>query len=401
MNKLNILHILILCYIISFFVGCGAVATVTEIPSSTSIEVTTSNAVQEVTPNEAIEVVPLYNTIDSTDMHEVIFTYLDNAYTAYASLAYTDMADFFNTDTDLNKNMLVGLEMLIQRRALISQFDFAYVDTTKHLYKITFEADAEDAPDDFWEERYTDPDISVVHFRITGDDSVAYPPFFALNSQHTMVMRNTDDGWVIETHYYPGMTRTFFVESNMEIQSAQDMYDNLMDEFRIDRTEHAEIPSNVQLYDGQAAADYAQEYISTGNNEYYTIPDWQGNCQNFVSQALYAGFSYDGYEAMNNSWFAGSGGGSPAWENVNHFWEYAVEENGLGGTEIQAVRGLEVGDVIQVRSQQSDEPDKYSHIYMLVDKEQMLLAQNTPASLVSYADLWNFDMRLFSPEYSD
>ena len=93
-------------------------------------------------------------------------------------------------------------------------------------------------------------------------------------------------------------------------------------------------PAGAALYDGKAAAAYAARWMQPPNPAYYDIGDWIGNCANFTSQCIRAGFgggdSPQGGAAMTDEWFAGAGGGSPAWENVGKFWDYAMRAGDFG-----------------------------------------------------------------------
>ena len=105
---------------------------------------------------------------------------------------------------------------------------------------------------------------------------------------------------------------------------------------------------------------------------------------------------------MTPEWFAGIGGGSPAWENVEHFWEYATAEKeaGLTGEVVDSILQLKPGGLIQVRTKCSENSsEKYNHSLLLADTETLTLAQNTPDCFLYYSDLVFTDIRFFNPKY--
>ncbi len=96
------------------------------------------------------------------------------------------------------------------------------------------------------------------------------------------------------------------------------------------------------LYSGARGAAYANKYYKNSNSCFYFVNGY--DCTNFVSQCIWAG--YGGWNAtmsdaaminnisnkvcMTSTWYAGSGGGSAAWESVEALWDYAVGNTGNG-----------------------------------------------------------------------
>lgn len=132
-------------------------------------------------------------------------------------------------------------------------------------------------------------------------------------------------------------------------------------------------------YSGARGAAYANKYVSNANSYFYSTGS---DCTNFVSQCIWAG--YGGWTAtmststmqsnisnkvrmVSGTWYAGSGGGSSAWESVNALWNFAVGNTGRGPkatgynnggyyTEILPI-DIGVGDVLQ----KSNEGSSYYH----------------------------------------
>ena len=142
--------------------------------------------------------------------------------------------------------------------------------------------------------------------------------------------------------------------------------------------------ATTYTYSGNRGASYANKYYSSANSYFYTATG--RDCTNFVSQCIWAG--YGGWNTsmsnstmqsnitnnvrMTSTWFAGSGGGAPAWENVDELWNYVVGNTGTGPKAVGYNNGgyytdllpidIAVGDVLQRGSDGSD----YSHSVYVV-----------------------------------
>ena len=88
---------------------------------------------------------------------------------------------------------------------------------------------------------------------------------------------------------------------------------------------------------------------------------------------------------MTSTWYAGSGGGSSAWENVDSLWNYVVGNTGKGpkayghnnGSHYSGILPIDmcVGDVLQKSSNGSD----YTH--------SMYVISNPGGSNPSYSEI--------------
>lgn len=113
---------------------------------------------------------------------------------------------------------------------------------------------------------------------------------------------------------------------------------------------------NLVLYDRDAAASYGASWIGRRNEDWWDYSRQGGNCQNFVSQCLYAGgipmdtqgdavWKWYG-EAIND--LDETRGCSASWINVDYFYQYAQENEGYGlaaQTDASYWEG-DIGDVI-------------------------------------------------------
>lgn len=399
--------ILFLLCITFFLSACSPVNTERQ-PSSEPLESSTEQ-------NQVIaEVNNIYIPAQPLTKEETIRQFFEQQYNAYTSLQYIDISYLINMEQNRFRNALTWLENLIQRRRLISDNKFCYVDTNKYHYTISYEEEAKDRRMDFYRERgIHNEEEELVHFTITGEKDKTYPPFMAVNGQHTMRLKQADGIWKITFHYYPGSSR-LRTRTPLAVLSEEEMLRDLKEEFKElspEATDVIQIPANASPYNGSRAVEYARTYIASTNPAFYDIEDWVGNCANYTSQCLWYGFGSNDRvspgrrENMTSQWYAGGGGGSPAWENVETFWNYVAasrgtRESGIHGEIVETIFGLDIGGIIQTRSGRfRDSDERFSHSLLLVDKSTLLLAQNTPDSFIYYSDLADVDTRFFNPQY--
>jgi|GEM_PF-6122598 hypothetical protein len=144
---------------------------------------------------------------------------------------------------------------------------------------------------------------------------------------------------------------------------------------------------NTTTYQRQLAVTYANDYVYNNNSYFYNANVAGGDCTNFVSQAIRAGFygtnsgissrkimdhhpSYD----YSTGWYAGSGGGSSAWENNGAFFSYITNHSRNIGPigEVISKSQMQNGDVMQMGYGTS-----YVHTVILVDRVNWKFAQHT------------------------
>lgn len=333
---------------------------------------------------------------------QTIAAYFERQYEAYTGLSEPDVSDLLDLSQPENQNRVVWLQMLTMRRRLLAEHKLCYVETSAYPYSILYEDEPEDERMEFWSSRLPEEgNDAVYHFRIKGEPGRVYPPAFAAGAQHTVFLRETEEGWKITRHYYPGSVRALHLAGRLRLPTEKEMLADLRAEFANGFAPAFQpAPAGALPYQPQKAVSYALRHVEAPNPDFYQVIDWDGNCQNFVSQALSSGFEQKGLiMPMTADWFAGGGGGSPAWENVDHFWTFAVLREGIGGRVIPGVGTMEEGDLLQTRSTGAGDPDDFSHALLLVDRKTLLFAQNTPGALVYYADLVGLQTRAFRPDW--
>lgn len=375
----------------------GMSAAGTEKPEKTPEE-TTDDAFDDV-----------YIPSENLTAEETVAAYFDLQYKMYVENRPIDLSAILNMEKQSVRNSVVWTEMLLQRRRLLLEYELCYVETEAFAYEINFfgEDELEDDRLAFWKDEERDSDeVRVLHFTITGEAGRAYPPIMAVNSQQTMRLRRVDGVWKITFHYFPGSIRKFYRNGTLKMQDEDEVLEALLMEF-VDAPHlpPEQIDENLRRYDSEQAVAYAEKYTESRNPRFYGIMDWMGNCANFTSQCIWYGFSGEedwsavkGKNWMTPTWYASRGGGSPAWENVDHFWTFATESGEAAYTELPCVMSMETGDILQTRSLFVNEDDEgFNHNLILVDKDTMRMAQNTPDCFVYYSDIFNVETRFLRP----
>ncbi len=410
-----------LCVCIIALAGCGPAAPAGHSESDLSA----LPGMEELTTSQS----QVYTPPGILSPQETVEAYLAQLYRAYATNTYIDISSIVSMDEEWNRNVNIWLQTLLQRRRLLQENNLCYVETRQFPYQITWltEEELEDDRLDFWRRRATPEELSTaaenarnfpettVHFVITGEPGKAYPPMLALNTQQTIHLREVNGQWQVLFHYYPGAVRRFRFGQPPAVPDEAAMLAALKQEFAPAPAAAPSEPASAGAlaYTGAYAADYARRFTETPNPAFYNIGDWMGNCANFISQCVWYGFG-SGTPAdlapgtrMTDSWFAGEGGGAPAWENVNYFWDYATGVGGFRSRQLGGISELMPGDVIQTRAVRSSRPaaessaqersDDFDHSLIVVDKDTLMLAQNSPGCFVYYSDIVDVEMRLLRP----
>lgn len=202
-------------------------------------------------------------------------------------------------------------------------------------------------------------------------------------------------------------TETVINESRKSVKTISELKKTQTDEKEKELRKKAQNP-----YNREAAVTYAKTWVDNDaviRNEIWGIYDaYGGNCNNYISQAIYAGgipMDYDGSIEMQWKWFDEEYNGyeenigyTPSWIVVPRFWEYVENNTGfglVGETELNLFLG-EIGDIIQYGAL-----DEWRHSVIITDviKDDQgkvidyLICSNTtdrmnyPASAYGYGDM--------------
>ena len=180
-------------------------------------------------------------------------------------------------------------------------------------------------------------------------------PSYSANLRHFFIISEKDGQWYIANHmqgedFYLLVMRAW--RSDDEELSPAIKADKILDLLLADADENiAEnplrqnndyIPAGDFTYDREKAVNYARHYWNERNYELVTMAYdmYGGNCQNFCSQAMYAGgLSMDYSGPVNSQWkwygeaineAATPYGRSYSWRGVDEFYTYATSGNTNG-----------------------------------------------------------------------
>lgn len=244
-------------------------------------------------------------------------------------------------------------------------------------------------------------------------------PSYSYNIRHIFRLEEQGGQWFIDEH---GQEEDFYLLAGEGWRDAdgsdpakradralklliEDAKENLADpaQFRQGSTQVPQVKD--ASYDRQAAVEYGQQWVNQRNDEsvYLIYDDFGGNCQNFVSQCIYAGgidMDYTGYSEQQWKFYsnvlnerATPSGRSYSWIGVDEFYTYACENTGTGMICMPDV-GYELaekGDVVHVGAYH-----KWRHALLVTDvikDESGNVLDITVASNTS--DRWNYPLSAY------
>ena len=302
------------------------------------------------------------STLEGTfqGQRDLIEAYLSRYYGALETFEEPDFSDIFASDAgdwqSLHEEMmsyLIGLRSM-QR-------------TDLRLAGYRSELVLEEAPEEqAGPQQVTLTETSIQNFAEHPEvDSVLY------GIRHTFVFARENGRWLIEEHtqwdgifwnmmrelgedgleertdgeaYFAARRETLLEEAREEMElrledgSGQDTLPPQGTERGEAREERSSAEAELMPYDGEAAASYGASFVGQRNADWWDYSRQGGNCQNFVSQCLYAGgipmdvrggavWKWYG-EAVND--LEEDRGCSASWINVDSFYQYVQENEGYG-----------------------------------------------------------------------
>ena len=334
-----------------------------------------------------------------------VINYFDALYDSYIAMLPVDISPVIDNDFEMMENVLNWNNLLAMRRNIISEMDYCYVETERFPYTVDYisKKDLDDQRMDYVNIKDFGEGAVALHFVIKGIEGKAYPPIFALNSQHSMVFTLEDGIYKIAYHYFPGSEGKFQNDLPVKIMAKIEMRNLLEKEFSGEITPEKQDFIYKRVYNGKAAAEYAFEFCEKQNPDFHFVGDWYGNCMNFASQCIWSGFKTEGetarkHSCMTNDWYCGKPGGTLYWASVSRFFGWVTSKK----TDMQViifddVNSLKTGDLVHIGSYLCEEEEKYTHALIVADPEKLLLAQNSPACFVYYSDLVNNYARFIRP----
>ncbi len=219
---------------------------------------------------------------------------------------------------------------------------------------------------------------------------------------HTFVLKKTDNGYLILSHEYEDSaylsieeavqtyTKSNASASNEELKQVIDskrtdlesQAKNNLSLYETQRQSYIANPSSFALnlscdhvYNRDAAVAYSNQWVGetevTRNDSVWETYDYAGgNCNNYVSQCVYAGgIPMDAKGNQIWKWYSDTPdstsaktGRSPSWTQVDYFYDYCSDNTGYGiAAEISNnLYSGDIGDVVIM-----DWGDGWSHVVMI------------------------------------
>lgn len=117
-------------------------------------------------------------------------------------------------------------------------------------------------------------------------------------------------------------------------------------------------------------------------------------------QNAYPPFICGGENIIEEGWYAGPGGGSRNWENVEAFWSYmtsykSIDTPGPRVVVVDSINSLDNGGIMQIDYYNDG---RFDHTAILVDKITRKFAQHTENCYRYYSD-YEGNKRFFNPYY--
>lgn len=143
------------------------------------------------------------------------------------------------------------------------------------------------------------------------------------------------------------------------------------------------------MYDRDAAVLYAHEWAYKRNPDYYDFSDLGGDCTNFASQVLFAGYKEMNYKPVLGWFYKNLNSRTPSWTGVNELYDFLINNQGAGPKAVKTdISNVEPGDLIQL---DFDGDGRFDHTPVIVD-----VGDNTPQMLLVAAHTNDSDYRPLS-----
>lgn len=145
------------------------------------------------------------------------------------------------------------------------------------------------------------------------------------------------------------------------------------------------------VYDRTAAITYAHRHAFTRNSAYYNFDKLGGDCTNFISQCLYAGYPQMNYSQIG-WYYKNAGNRSPSWTGVEFLHDFLVSGGnrpGPGAVPVPAEEAIPA-DIIQL----SFDGVKFSHSLIIVEKDERGILVTTHSDDADDRPLSSYTYRL-------
>ncbi len=150
------------------------------------------------------------------------------------------------------------------------------------------------------------------------------------------------------------------------------------------------------MYDRQKAVEYAHRWAFSRNPDYYDFSYIGGDCTNFASQVLYAGYGEMNYRPVTGWYYNSLNDRSPSWTGVNELYNFLINNRGQGPKAVEVeIEDISPADLVQL---DFNGDGRFDHTPVIVDvgdrtPETVLVAAHTndsdfrPLSTYGYQDI--------------
>ena len=138
------------------------------------------------------------------------------------------------------------------------------------------------------------------------------------------------------------------------------------------------------MYDREKAVEYARKWAKNRNPAYFDYSEIGGDCTNFASQVLFAGYGQMNYKPVYGWYYIDGNRKSPSWTGVNELYNFLVSNRGPGPKAVEVgITEIEPGDLVQL---DFDGDGRFDHTPVITDvggytPETVLVAAHTTDSL--------------------
>lgn len=119
------------------------------------------------------------------------------------------------------------------------------------------------------------------------------------------------------------------------------------------------------MYDRAAAVSYAHKWAFLRNPDYYDFSDLGGDCTNFASQVLFAGYGEMNYKPLYGWFYRSLNSRTPSWTGVNELYDFLINNQGAGPKAVKTdILNIEPGDLVQL---DFNGDGRFDHTPVIVD----------------------------------
>ena len=360
-----ILLIIIILGISLFFLEINDI-NLLELRNNSVVENVISKTSSEVPNNFKNSITNTSGTILDDEITNLIEDYTNLYFKSLYTLSVFDNSDFFNNYEENYINQTVT-KLVVETRKLYD-YDFTF---NKGYYDI--EITNVEINDNIYTISYLESDTFYFDF-LDSTESKSY------DIENTITIEKTNNDYKITKFEKVQGEYIMFTDeysyNNYDDESVKQEIDNLYNKYyneiktEIENNKILKVSAQnnnytakktcLKTYDRKSAVEYSYNYINTRNDYWDDYSELGGNCQNYVSQAIYySGIDMDYGDDITSQWkhydsnineYQTASGRSYSWTGVDYFYNYVKENNndGICGEVDVNLYYAEIGDVIQV-----------------------------------------------------